>query len=230
MRRFPRILPLGDCALVIEFGDRIAPKIHQLVLDGLSALEQHPFPGRLDIVPTYRSLTVYFDPTITDVDSLTAILLRLARNPGAARPRSLQSVTVPVLYSPDVAPDLQTVATEAGVTIEEVISLHTSVAYRVYMLGFMPGFPYLGLVSRRIAVPRLATPRKLVRAGSVGIAGNQTGIYPRDSPGGWRIIGRTPVQVFDLRRAQPCLLEPGNEVRFVAIERDEYEEISKMNQ
>ena len=226
MSRFPRILPLGDCGVTIEFGERIAPKIHEEVLACMSLLEQEPFPGQLELVPTYRSVTVYFDPVITDTGSLGATLSR-AINSTAAPPRRSKTVTLPVFYDPAVAPDLEAVAAEAHLTAEEVITLHASVAYRVYMLGFMPGFPYLGLVPRRIAVPRLATPRTWVPAGSVGIAGNQTGIYPRDSPGGWRIIGRTPVQVCDLSKPQPFLLEPGDQVRFVAIDRNEYDELSR---
>ena len=226
MPRFPRILPLGDCGVTIEFGERIDPKIHERVLACMSLLEQEPLPGQLDIVPTYRSVTIYFDPVITDTGSLGATLLSRAVNYTAALPRPSKTVTLPVFYDPAVAPDLEAVAAEARLTAEEVITLHTSVAYRVYMLGFTPGFPYLGLVPRRIAVPRLATPRTLVPVGSVGIAGSQTGIYPRDSPGGWRIIGRTPVQICDLSKPEPFLLEPGDQVRFAAIDRPEYDELS----
>jgi KipI family sensor histidine kinase inhibitor len=226
MPRFPRILPLGDCGVTIEFGERISPKIHEQVLTCMSFLEQEPFSGQVELVPTYRSITVYFDPVITDIGSLGATLLSRAMNATAAPARPSKTVTLPVCYDPAVAPDLEAVAAEARLTIEEVITFHTSVAYRVYMLGFVPGFPYLGLVPRRIAVPRLATPRTLVPAGSVGIAGSQTGIYPRDSPGGWRIIGRTPVQICDLSKPQPFRLESGDQVRFVAIDRNEYDDLS----
>ena len=227
MPRFPRILPLGDSGLTIEFGDRIDPTIHQMVLDCMQALEREPAPGQLDIVPTYRSLTVYFDPTITDGASVGARLLTMASRSGGAPQRPCKMITVPVLYDAAVAPDLDAVAAEARVTAEEVITLHTSVTYRVYMVGFTPGFPYLGLVPRRIARPRLATPRKLVPAGSVGIAGRQTGIYPRASPGGWRIIGRTPIPICDLDGPHPFLFEPGDEVRFIAINRTEFEDLSR---
>jgi KipI family sensor histidine kinase inhibitor len=226
---FPRILPLGDGAITIEFGDRIDPEIHQRVLACVDALDQAPLPGQLDIVPTYRSLTVYFDPVVADAAVIRTGLLSKAGRPPAALPRSFKTVRLPVLYDPTVAPDLDAVSSEAGLTIPEFISLHTSVTYRVYMLGFMPGFPYLGLVPRRIAVPRLATPRKLIAAGSVGIAGTQTGIYPRESPGGWRIIGRTPVQICDLHGSKPFLLEPGDHVEFLPMTRGEYDECSRMN-
>jgi inhibitor of KinA len=229
MPRFPRVLPLGDSGLTIEFGERIDPTIHRLVLVCMQALEQEPAHGQLDLVPTYRSLTVYFDPTITDGASVGARLLSMATRSAGAPQRPSKTITVPVLYDSAVAPDLEAVAAEARVTAGEVITLHTSVTYRVYMVGFTPGFPYLGLVPRRIARPRLATPRKSVPAGSVGIAGHQTGIYPRASPGGWRIIGRTPISICDLDGPHPFLLNPGDEVRFIAIDRTEFEDLSRTN-
>jgi inhibitor of KinA len=227
MLHFPRILPLGDSGLTIEFGERIDPAIHERVLASMHELEQEPLPGQLDMVPTYRSLTVYYDPLVTDGASIGAALLDIAARPARAPHRPAKTLTVPVFYDPAVAPDLDTVAAETRLTVEELIALHTSIRYRVYMLGFMPGFPYLGSVPRQIAVPRLVTPRKAVSAGSVGIAGNQTGIYPRMSPGGWRIIGRTPLRVCDLNGPQPFLLKPGDHVRFMAINRTQFEDLSK---
>jgi inhibitor of KinA len=215
--------------LTIEFGARIDPAIHQRVLACMQRLQQESPPGQLDIVPTYRSLTVYFDPLIADGISLRAKLLDMATRPAHAPRRPAKTVTMPVFYDPTVAPDLEAVAAEARVTMEQVATLHTSVTYRVYMVGFMPGFPYLGLVPRRIAVPRLPTPRTSVPAGSVGVAGTQTGIYPRASPGGWRIIGRTPIRLCDLGRPRPFLLEPGDHVRFVAIDRAQFEDLSQAN-
>jgi inhibitor of KinA len=227
---FPRILPLGDSGVTIEFGERIDPAIHKRVLACMTALARKPFPGQIEVVPAFRSVTVYFDPVTTDQESLRAILSRAVTGPMKARPRRFKTVTLPVFYDPAVAPDLETVAAEARLPIEEVIALHTSVTYRVYMLGFAPGFPYLGLVPRQIALPRLPTPRKQVPAGSVGIAGFQTGIYPRDSPGGWRIIGRTPAQICNLHGPKPFLLKPGDQVRFVAIDRHEFNERSRHHQ
>lgn len=230
MPHFPRILPFGDSGVTIEFGKGIDPAIHKRVLACMTALEREPFPGQIEIVPAYRSVTVYFDPVKTDTESLGAVLSRTATRSMHAPSRRFKTVTLPVFYDPAVAPDLETVAAKARLPIEEVIALHTSVTYRVYMLGFAPGFPYLGLVPKRIAVPRLPTPRKLVPAGSVGIAGNQTGIYPRDSPGGWRIIGRTPVRICDLYASEPFLLKTGDQVRFVAIDRHEFDERSDQYQ
>ncbi|HEX2055763.1 MAG TPA: 5-oxoprolinase subunit PxpB [Nitrospiraceae bacterium] len=227
MPRFPRIRTLTDCALTIEFGRRIDPAIHQRVLACMHQLEQAALPGQLDVVPTYRSLTVYYDPLIIDGPSVAIRLMDLAARSPDAPQRPSKTVTVPVFYDPTVAPDLEAFAAEAGLTRERVIALHTSVSYRVYMVGFMPGFPYLGLVPRPIALPRLATPRTSVPAGSVGIAGTQTGIYPRVSPGGWRIIGRTPMQICDLDGPRPFLFEPGDEVRFVAIDRTAFRDLSQ---
>ena len=226
MPRFPRIVPLGDNGLTVEFTPRIDPKIHERVLAYAAALENHPLLGQLEVVPTYRSITVYFDPGCVDHQTLTARLRRIATKPRRTTRRRARLITVPVLYTPDVAPDLEAVASETHLTVEEVVRWHTQRLYRVYMLGFMPGFPYLGTVPDRIAVPRLATPRTTVPAGSVGIAGSQTGIYPRASPGGWRIIGRTPIPICDVRRPQPFLLKAGDRVQFHSIDRDEFMKLS----
>lgn len=230
MTRYPRILPLGDSALTIEFGGRIDPVIHERVLACMNELEREPFPGQLDMVPTYRSLTVYYDPLLTDGEAVGAGLLNMAAHRARTPPRPIKTVTVPVFYDPVVAPDLEAVAAETGVRVGEIITIHTSVTYRVYMVGFTPGFPYLGLVPPRIAVPRLATPRKTVPAGSVGIAGTQTGIYPRASPGGWRIIGRTPLRICDLGASRPFLFEAGDQVRFVAVDRAAFKRLTEENQ
>ena len=230
MPHVPRILALGDCGVTIEFGERIDPAIHERVLACMNQLEQEPLPGQLEFVPTYRSLTVYFDPLLTDGESAGAALLDMAARPAGTRQRPAKTVTVPVFYDPAVAPDLEAVAIEAQMTMEEVIRLHISVTYRVYMVGFTPGFPYLGLVPQRIALPRLSTPRKTVPAGSVGIAGNQTGIYPRESPGGWRIIGRTPIRICDLRTSRPFLFEAGDQVKFVPIDRAEFKQLAEENE
>jgi inhibitor of KinA len=226
MPRFPRIVPLGDSGLTVEFAPRIDLKIHEHVLACAAALENHPLPGQIEVVPTYRSITVYYDPGCANNRTLTTRLRRIATKPERTIRRRAHVITVPVLYTPEVAPDLEAVADETHLTVEEVVRRHTRRVYRVYMLGFMPGFPYLGKVADRIAVPRLATPRLVVPAGSVGIAGHQTGIYPRASPGGWRIIGRTPIPLCDVRRSQPFLLKTGDRVRFRSIDREEFMTLS----
>jgi KipI family sensor histidine kinase inhibitor len=188
--------------------------------------------GVYDVVPTFCSVTVHFDPIKAEPEQLKRRLLDLATRTPSHAPIFPQTVTVPVLYGgeegPDLA-DLADIAEAVELTSEQLIALHTSVEYRVYMLGFSPGFPYLGTVPDRIAVPRLDRPRQKVPAGSVGIAGNQTGIYPQESPGGWRLIGRTPLNFFDPNRPDPFLLKPGDRVNFVAIAQGEFDRLWRLN-
>jgi inhibitor of KinA len=185
-------------------------------------------PGVRDVVPTYRSVAIHFDPLRTRYDVLVgrvntwmgdAFLGRSEAGPPYADP---SPVRVPVCYEGGFAPDLADVAAFAAVSGTEAVRLHTSRIYRVFMLGFMPGFAYMGIVDAQIAAPRLPTPRVRIPAGSVGIAGMQTGIYPVSTPGGWRIIGRTPLKPFDLSRREPALFKPGDAVQFYAIDPDEY--------
>ncbi len=218
----PRIVPLSESALTVEFGETIAPHTNDLVLAFAAAVEQADIPGFREVVPTYRSATIYFNPLLADSSTMTERLRALMTNARTAPPRLPVTHTIPVWYGGEAGPDLSVVAARAGLTPEQVGPLHASVVYRVYMLGFSPGFPYLGAVPDRIATPRLPTPRNHVAAGSVGIAGAQTGIYPHASPGGWRIIGRTPVVLFSLTRSAPFLLAPGDRVQFVPIEETEF--------
>ncbi len=155
-------------------------------------------------------------------------MLILARTLPRSTGRKRPVVTIPVAYGGDHGPDLEGLATAAGLSPQQVVALHTSVEYRVYMLGFSPGFPYLGQVPEAIAAPRLAEPRSHVPAGSVGIAGLQTGIYPQEGPGGWRLIGRTPVRLYNSTRAKPFLLQPGNRVRFRAVSKTEFDRLARM--
>ncbi len=223
----PRILPLGDMALTVEFGDAIAPDINDRVLTFAEALGDARLPGIEEVVPTYRSATVYFDSLLMDMQTLTAHVRDILALSAPHARRTGTTHTIPVLYGGTAGPDLEDVANRAGLTPDDIVTLHTSVVYRVYMLGFSPGFPYLGSVPDRLVMPRLATPRKLVAAGSVGLVGAQTGIYPQDSPGGWRIIGRTPARIFSLSGAKPFLLAPGDQVRFVSIDEGEFDSLSE---
>lgn len=218
----PRIVPLSESALTVEFGETIDVHTNDLVLAFAAAVEQAGLAGFLEVVPTYRSATVYFDPLRTDVATLTEHVRPVLRAIDTIPRRAPATHTIPVWYGGSAGPDLNDVAKHAGLTPEEVSILHASVIYRVYMLGFSPGFPYLGTVPDRIAMPRLPTPRKQVAAGSVGIAGTQTGMYPHASPGGWRIIGRTPVSLFSVTRPAPFLLSPGDQVQFVPIGETEF--------
>ncbi len=225
-QKYPRILPLGDAGFTVEFGHQIAPAIHDQVLAFTRALEARRWTGLRDIVPTYRSATVYVDPGSVKFESLDRRLLDLARTLPRSTSRKRHVVTIPVAYGGDYGPDLEDLATAAGLSPPQVVALHTSVEYRVYMLGFSPGFPYLGQVPEAIAAPRLAEPRSHVPAGSVGIAGFQTGIYPQECPGGWRLIGRTPARLYDPTRAKPFLLQPGDRVRFHSISQADLERLA----
>lgn len=226
MSPFPRVLAAGDAALTVEFGNAIDPAIHDRVLAFAHAMEGLSWEGLIEAVPAYRSATVYFDPSKIDADHLAERLKALAQVLLPTSVHTPRLVEIPVVYGGECGPDLSDVAAFAGVLPEEAAALHASVEYRVYMLGFSPGFPYMGRVPDSLAMPRLATPRAKVPSGSVGIAGSQTGIYPLESPGGWRVIGRTPLRLYDLNRADPFLLAPGDCVRFVIIDRQEFDRLA----
>lgn len=225
MAYYPRILPAGNSALTVEFGNAIDPDINAQVIAFAEAVRSLHLDGMIEVVPTYRSATVYFDPQVASASALAQRLIALAEEPPARPLHKPRTVEIPVMYDAGFGPDLPDLARFADLSIEEVIGLHTSVTYRVYMLGFSPGFPYMGRVPEVIAMPRLADPRMHIPGGSVGIAGLQTGIYPQDSPGGWRIIGRTPLRLYDPNRSKPFLLQPGDHVRFVPIDRDEFDRL-----
>lgn len=222
-----RILALGDAALTIEFGQEIDPAINERVIAFANTVRRQTWEGVLDVVPTYRSLTVHVDPLCLDLNTLTNRLLQLPGSPLHAPPSGKQH-SIPVLYGGAAGPDLEDVAAFAKVSVADVIQMHASVQYRVYMLGFSPGFPYLGLVPEPIAMPRLPTPRITVPAGSVGIAGTQTGIYPIATPGGWRLIGRTPIALYRRQHtATQFLLHPGDLVRFEPIREQEFNRLQR---
>jgi KipI family sensor histidine kinase inhibitor len=227
MPQYPRILPLGDAGVLIEFGDSIDPAVNDRVVSFTRAVERSRIPGVLEVVPAYRSAAVYVEPVETDLASLKEAFMTLAVNLPMEPVGQRRTVTIPVLYGGEAGPDLPALAESAGLSIKQVIALHASVEYRVFMLGFSPGFPYLGMVPDAIAAPRLPEPRINVPAGSVGVAGRQTGIYPQASPGGWRLIGRTPLTLYDPARIRPFLLEPGDLVRFVSIDREEFDRLKE---
>jgi inhibitor of KinA len=223
---YPRVVPAGDSALTVEFGDGIDAAVNDQVLSFADQVAASDIEGLLEVVPAYRSATVYVDPLIADVEPLGERIAELARATPLRRSRPGQVIEIPVAYGGEFGPDLETVAGYAKLSPEEVTVLHTSIDYRCYMLGFSPGFPYLGLVPEAMAMPRRAEPRVRVPAGSVGIAGRQTGIYPQATPGGWQVIGRTPVRLYDPGRLQPFLIAPGDRVRFLRIAPDEFERLS----
>lgn len=212
-----RLLMLGDSCLSIQFDAAIDPMVNARCIALAKSIEGLAVRGIRDVVPTYHAVTVHFDPIATDRPALSDALGRLAATTPPAADAESQTLEIPVSYGGDAGPDLAAVAAFANCSEAEVVRLHTQTVYRVYMLGFLPGFSYMGSVDPRIAMPRLETPRMRVAAGSIGIAGLQTGIYPCDSPGGWRVIGRTSVKLFDAARAEPCLLKAGDHVKFVAL-------------
>ncbi|MGB4782584.1 5-oxoprolinase subunit PxpB [Candidatus Methylomirabilis sp.] len=218
-----RFLDGGESCLVVELGDAIDLTLNRQVRALSLALEQARVKGVLEAVPTYRSLAIYYDPLTIDRDALKAQVLSLHGSLGDQGDQTPRVVEIPTVYGGEYGPDLEFVARHSGLLPDEVVRLHSEPLYHVYMLGFIAGFPYLGDLSERLAIPRLSTPRLKVPAGSVGIGGRQTGVYPIESPGGWRIIGRTPLRLFDPSSEAPTAILPGDKVRFVRIEPHEYE-------
>jgi inhibitor of KinA len=221
-----RVVHAGDAALVAEFEDRIDPDLNARVVALADAIVRERIAGLRDVVPTFRSVAVYFDPLTTDLDRLSARLHELSSSVTSVADECGVPVEIPVCYGGEFGPDLEQVARYAGITAGEVVTRHAARGYRAYMLGFLPGFAYLGVVDRRIAAPRRTTPRVAVAAGSVGIAGSQTGVYPRSSPGGWNIIGRTPLVMFEPSRENASLVTAGVSVRFRPIDRAEFDFMS----
>jgi inhibitor of KinA len=207
---------MGDSCLSVVFEEKIDLVINARCVALAGALERADIPGLRDVVPTYHTVAVHFDPRRIDRARLQADLNRLSAAATSAQEPEPRTIEIPVRYGGESGPDLASVAMFGGCSEEEVVRLHAGVVYRVYMLGFLPGFAYLGVVDRRIAMPRLESPRVRVPGGSVGIAGVQTGVYPCDSPGGWRIIGRTAMKLFDPDGVEPLSLGAGDRVKFMA--------------
>lgn len=225
MKETIRILPCGDSALTLVLGDEVSEAVHRRVKAMELALRRAALPGVLELVPTYTTVCIHYDPCLILCSQLEAAILSLTFAPEAVE-NAGRLVEIPVCYGGAYGPDLETVAAHAGLLPEEVIRRHTAPEYRVYMLGFLPGFAYLGGLDETIACPRLQTPRTRIPAGSVGIAGSQTGIYPLVSPGGWQLIGRTPETLFSLtaQGESRFLLSPGDRVRFFAVPPETFEE------
>ena len=221
MNRQPDIIPAGDRALSIVFPEEISEEISCRVLDMCAAIDAAHIPGIVGCIPSYHTLLVEYDPLALGFWEAEGKIRALPFSQSSAE--SVRTVEIPVCYGGEFGPDLGFVASHAGLSENEVMRLHTEAAYRVYMLGFRPGFPYLGGMDPRIAAPRRKTPRGCIGGGSVGVAGGQTGIYPENSPGGWQIIGRTPLRLYDEERG--ALLRPGDRLRFTAVSREAYDEI-----
>ncbi len=222
-----RFLLTGDTSFSAEFGNEISEESNAQIRAFTIALEKSGIPGIVELVPTYRSCMIHYDPGVISHAELTKRLESvLGRLDSIVIPPS-DVLEIPVLYGgEEMGPDLAFVSEHTGLSQQEVIELHTSTEYLIYMLGFTPGFTYLGGMSSKIETPRLKQPRVKIPAGSVGIAGKQTGVYPIDSPGGWQLIGRTPVKMYDPDRETPILPKAGQYIKFRAIERAEYDEIA----
>ena len=218
-----RIVPAGDSAIIVEFEERIDPAINARAIALAESLQAAAMSGVRDVVPTYRSVAVFFDPLRTDYDALVSAVERGAAKADQEPARQREPIRIPVCYGGDLGPDLADVGAFGGISEREVIALHTAATYRVFMLGFVAGFAYMGIVDARIAAPRRSTPRLRVPVGTVGIAGVQTGVYPAETPGGWQLIGRTPLKPFDPARTEPFLMKAGDAVQFYAIDRGEYD-------
>jgi KipI family sensor histidine kinase inhibitor len=212
-----RFLAAGDRALVVEFGDRVDRGLSERVLGLDAAIQSRPPAGIIETVPTFRSLTVYYDPLLTSRAELQLSIGALLEV-GDSRRSGARLWQVPVCYVGEFAPDLAEVARLTGLTPGEVVALHSGTRFHVYMLGFLPGFPYMGDLPAELALPRRADPRLRVPAGSISIATSLTAIYPYESPGGWHLIGATPIRMFDPERPEPALFAPGDAISFQSID------------
>ena len=216
-----RFLSAGDRALVVEFGDRIDRELSAKVLRLAAVIGSSALDGVVETVPTFRSLMVYYDPLATTRAKLERAIAALLED---ERPPQTSATLwrVPACYEGDFAPDLDDVARLTGLSRSEIVTLHSSTRFHVYMLGFLPGFPYMGDLPGALALPRRANPRTRVPAGSISVAMTLTAIYPYESPGGWHLIGATPVRLFDARRASPALFSPGDAISFEPIDPDRF--------
>ncbi|MED1440026.1 MULTISPECIES: 5-oxoprolinase subunit PxpB [Aeribacillus] len=221
------IQPLGDTGIIIQFGTEISEAIYQQIRQYVYWLEQSCIEGIVEWVPAYTTLAVFYRPNIISYDELSQKLLKIGEKIESMPVPDPIVIEIPTLYGKEAGPDIQFVAETNGLSVEEVVKIHSSSDYLIYMIGFVPGFPYLGGMDKRIAAPRKKTPRSRIPAGSIGIAGEQTGIYPLETPGGWQIIGRTPVKLYDPQKQDPILLKAGDYIRFVPITEREYEKIEQ---
>jgi KipI family sensor histidine kinase inhibitor len=223
------VSPLGDSAAVIVFGDTVDATMAARVRSVAAEIERQPPAGVVDVVPAFATVAVFFDPTkAAGFEELRVALEGAVARAEAAIPNADVSMfTIPVCYGGEFGPDIESVAANAGGSTADVIALHSGAEYLVHAIGFAPGFPYLGGLPAQLATPRRATPRSRVPAGSVGIGGAQTGIYPLETPGGWNLIGRTPLTLFDAAQPQPALLQAGDRVKFAPISPEEFQRVAR---
>ena len=222
-----RILIEGDSSVLIVFGDTISTETNQRITSTVQLIREQRIEGIVDMIPAFVSLLINYNPLVISYDALKARLEQILKIETKALETVKRVFEIPVCYGGEYGPDLQNIADHAGLTPEEVVKIHTSRDYLIYMLGFLPGFCYLGGLDERIHTPRLSTPRIRIPARSVGIGGSQTGIYPMDSPGGWQLMGMTPVKTYDPERDVPILVQAGEYIRFVEIDEAEFRRITR---
>lgn len=222
------ILTAGDSSILIEFGKEISPEINRKIKATVQLMKEQHIEGVVDVIPAFCSLLINYDPRVISYDEIRERMQKLVKVDAKSGEEKKKIYEIPVCYGGEYGPDIENIAANAGLSVEEVIKIHSSRDYLIYMLGFLPGFCYLGGLDERIHTPRLANPRIKINAGSVGIGGSQTGIYPLDSPGGWQLMGMTPVKTYDPDREVPILVEAGDYIRFVPIDEEEYKRIKKL--
>lgn len=222
-----QLQPMGDAAVRVAFGRVISDEVHRKVRTFCAAMEKSALPGLLEWVPAYAAVTVYYDPWYVRYEEVLQHIHQIWEKKDDIALSPGKTWVLPVCYEGEFGSDLNDTAAYTGLDVKELVARHTAPSYTVYMIGFTPGFPYLGGMDSSIEAPRLENPRSAVPAGAVGIAGSQTGVYSLKSPGGWRIIGRTPVKLYDRLSDTPVFLQAGDRIRFKAVTSEEYSRIAR---
>jgi len=215
---------MGDRSLLVELGDEISPEVNRRVREFSVIFMENPIEGMIETVPAYRSLLIIYDPLKLDLVMIKNRMEDLQKKIGEIKIPEPKTLEIPVVYGGEYGPDMEWVSQYHNISVDGVIHLHTGTTYQVYMIGFMPGFPYMGELPEGLATPRRETPRTVIPQGSVAIAQRQTGIYPVESPGGWQILGRTPLKLFNPLHSPPTLLEMGDLVKFFSIGEKEFKQ------